>query len=184
MRADDTPAVPTSTAHFSPDRRYRYWLTRESLIPTGGRGALNMILLNPSTADETQDDPTIRRCIGYARSWSYSRLIITNLFAFRSTDPKGLLRADDPVGPDNNEHIRVQATLADRVVIGWGAHGHLLNRGDAVLDLLRLIGIHPFCLTRTNGGQPGHPLYLPKDLSAVLFERDVLTAGTATVGRA
>jgi hypothetical protein len=172
MRSDDTPAASMHTACFSPDRRYRYWLSRDTL-PIGGRGTLNMILLNPSTADETQDDPTIRRCIGYARSWSYSRLVITNLFAFRSTDPKALVRADDPIGPDNDGHIRAQATLADRVVIGWGAYGHLLDRGAQVLEILRLIGIRPFCLTRTNGGQPGHPLYLPKDLAAVPFEHQV-----------
>lgn len=158
------------TAHFSPDRRHRYWLTRDAM-PIGGNGTLNFVLLNPSTADETQDDPTIRRCLGYARTWGYSRLVITNLLAFRATRPVDLKRADDAVGPLNDDHIRTQATLADRVVVGWGVHGDYLRRGEQVMEWLRLVGVRPFCLATTLGGQPGHPLYLPKDLEPMPYER-------------
>ena len=98
-----------SAAEFSPDRVYRYSLWR-FWSKNGGYAAF--ISLNPSTADEHEDDPTIRRCIRYAKDWGYSGLIMLNLFAYRSTNPKRLYTIDDPIGPDNNFHLRSASSKA------------------------------------------------------------------------
>src|SRR4051812_26865304 len=99
--------------------RYRYLLTRQ--VGPGPRAA-TFIMLNPSTADATKDDPTIRRCIGFARQWGCGRLSVLNLFAFRATDPAAMKRADDPVGPENKDWFERILTDAGegRVVCGWG----------------------------------------------------------------
>jgi hypothetical protein len=146
---------------FSPCRTYRYVLWREWI---GGDGYAMFIGLNPSTADETQDDPTIRRCIGYAKAWGYSGLCMTNLFAFRATDPKNMKAAADPVGPENDQHLGMLAQRADVVVAAWGASGAHLGRDAKVIAMLDQ---SLFCLARTKGGHPGHPLYLPKTLTPV-----------------
>lgn len=119
-------------------------------------------MLNPSTADERQDDPTIRRCIAYAKRWGYGGLLIGNIFAFRSTDPKGLYATPDPVGPDNDFWLDKIARQADRVVCGWGVHGAHMGRGERVLWWLRRY--KPMALKITAEGHPGHPLYLRADL--------------------
>ena len=94
------------SAAFSPCRRYRYCLSRvwNPKLPS-----VMFVGLNPSTADEQEDDPTVRRCIGFARNWNFGGLILVNLFAYRSTDPADLLRVDDPVGPGNDKHILASA---------------------------------------------------------------------------
>jgi hypothetical protein len=113
--------------------------------------------LNPSTANELEDDPTVRRCIGFARKWNSGGLILVNLFAYRSTNPAALLEADDPIGPANDGHILASARGASRVVLAWGTRGVFLRRDQHVLSLLP--GAH--CLGTTRGGHPKHPLYLP-----------------------
>jgi len=148
-------------AVFSPDRRYRYVLERD-LAPTNMRGTCLFVMLNPSTADESQDDPTIRRCMGFASEWGYGRLIVTNLFALRSTDPKALKEALDPVGEENDAYLRLWGATADRTVVAWGNWGRLHERGQQVLDLLQLYGRPVSHLGVTTSGQPRHPLYLPK----------------------
>jgi hypothetical protein len=148
-----------STATFSPCRRWRYTLRRVWGAPGG---PLCMFIgLNPSTADETQDDPTVRRCIRYAQSWGHSGLIMTNIFAWRDTDPAGMKAADDPIGPDNDEALCAAASAADVVVAAWGVHGAHLGRGDAVRRLLPRL--HHLGLNQD--GSPKHPLYLPKNLN-------------------
>lgn len=150
-------------AQFSPCRTYRYklWRVWDEEGPT-----LNVIGLNPSTADEGIDDPTIRRCMGFARDWSYGSLVMTNLFAFRSTDPKVLLSVGDPVGPDNDRVLEVSA-CSGRLLAAWGAHPLAKARG---LDVMRRLShLDIICLGRTRDGSPRHPLYVPKATHAVMY---------------
>jgi hypothetical protein len=149
-----------STARFSEDGEYRYALARAW---PGGRGAVNFIMLNPSTATAELDDPTIRRCIGFARSWGYQRLVVTNLFALRSTDPAALRKHPDPVGPENAVAI-LEAAGAELVICAWGRHGELAGRGHTTARALALLDVPLKVLRLTAGGQPAHPLYLPGDL--------------------
>jgi hypothetical protein len=116
--------------------------------------------LNPSTADETLDDPTIRRCMGFARSWGYDGLCMTNLFAFRATDPSVMKAAEDPVGPMNDSILVSLAENAGIVVAAWGVHGSYLGRDRAVIEMLPQL----HCLRLTISGHPAHPLYLPAGL--------------------
>jgi hypothetical protein len=147
---------------FSPCRTYRYTLWRQWL---GGEGYAMFIGLNPSTADETSDDPTIRRCIAFAKSWGYGALCMTNLFAFRATDPKVMMAADSPVGEENDKHLLESSHYAGVVVAAWGAHGTYKGRDAEVHALLPTL----HCLRLTAGGHPGHPLYLPKMLMPIPF---------------
>lgn len=146
-------------AVFSADHTYRYFLTR-SWEDIGDGTRLNIIGLNPSTADARVDDPTIRRCIGFARQWGFSALTMTNLFALRSTDPGGLQWAGDPVGPENDVNLIEQARYARVVVAAWGVHGALFGRDAQVQQLLQ--GISLQCLGVTKAWFPKHPLYLPR----------------------
>ncbi len=151
-------------ATFSDDRLYRYVLTREWLT---GEHVVAFIMLNPSTADAQQDDPTIRRCIGFAQDWGFRRLVIGNLFAFRSTDPMELLRVDDPVGPDNDDFLTKIRREAHMTVCAWGNRGGYHGRGDIVKNQTARKRRRAFGLTKT--GQPRHPLYLRAQQSLVRF---------------
>lgn len=160
---------------FSPCRTYRYALWREGLVDEGPRKDqyAMFIGLNPSTADETKDDPTIRRCIGYARSWGYGALCMTNLFAYRATDPGVMKRAPDPVGPHNNEHLLELAAGAGVVVAAWGTHGTHMCRDD---DVWRMMSrLHYLSLTKH--GHPSHPLRLSKALAPQPWERKCKECG-------
>ncbi|KAA0212760.1 MAG: DUF1643 domain-containing protein [Leptolyngbya sp. PLA3] len=145
-------------ASFDRTRAYRYALTRR--WSPGARSAC-FCLLNPSTADARRNDPTVRRCIGYAMDWGFDALEVVNIFAFRSTDPGALAQHPDPVGPRNDRAILRAVQRAELVILGWGAHGRLLDRGGGVL---RLIADHcrPHCFGITATGQPRHPLYLAR----------------------
>jgi hypothetical protein len=118
-------------------------------------------MLNPSTADATSDDPTIRRCLGFARDWEYGGIVVHNLFGLRATNPAELKTHPDPVGRDNDRWLLGAAESRLATVCAWGAHGHLHNRAGIVLGLLRDRGVTPMCLGRTQAGQPRHPLYIP-----------------------
>ncbi len=149
------------TAEFSPCRTWRYVLRRR----WSSEPAIAFVLLNPSTADETEDDPTIRRCIGYARAWGYGALTLGNLFAFRATKPKNMRAAPDPVGPANDDALLALTLESDgRVICGWGAHGAHQGRSAEVYRLLRQWAVVPQALAVTAAGEPGHPLYLRGDL--------------------
>lgn len=151
------------SAILSADRKYRYVLTRiwDETKPT-----VVFIGLNPSTADEEVDDKTIRKCIGYAKRWGYGKLIMVNLFAFRSTDPSMLKRVEDPVGPDNDSYIQKCVSESNLVIACWGNHGKLLNRDKVLMDsLLNLV-----CLKRNKNGTPHHPLYLSKDITPMPYK--------------
>ena len=151
----------SGTATFSSCGFYRYSLTREI---GSGSGVCNFVMLNPSTADAAEDDPTIRRCVGFSRAWGYAELVVTNLFAYRSTDPTALATAADPIGPDNDAALLKNASRADVVVCAWGCGGKLADRWKAVHQLLTGAGIPLTLLRLTKSGHPSHPLYLPGSL--------------------
>lgn len=151
---------PSGGATFSPCRTYRYDLWRSWQDTGVGKGYVMFIGLNPSTADEIKNDPTVRRCIGYAKAWGYSRLCMTNAFAYRATDPKDMMQAGNPVGPRNDEFLCARAAGASIVIAAWGTHGAYLGREQDVRSLLP--GLN--CLRLTKHGHPAHPLYLPKTL--------------------
>ena len=154
----------SKSATLSPCRTYRYNLWRKwaDQIP-GSRGYAMFIGLNPSTADETVDDPTIRRCINFAQSWGYEALCMTNLFAFRATQPNDMKAAPDPIGPENDATLLELATTAGVVVAAWGVHGSYLGRDNSVKAMIQKLRY----LQLTRAGKPGHPLYLPATLKPV-----------------
>jgi hypothetical protein len=143
-------------AQISPCGRYRYSLWRK-----WKPGPLcTFIGLNPSTADATIDDPTIRRCIGFAKAWGYSGLMMLNLFAYRATKPGEMMAAADPVGPDNDEVLRDAGFNSAIQIAAWGANGSFQGRDTTVRAMLPRL----HCLQLTKAGHPGHPLYLPASL--------------------
>lgn len=146
------------SATLSPCGRYRYNLTR----CWGPGPAAAFICLNPSTADGTTDDPTIRRIRGFAKAWGYGAFVVANLYAYRATDPRELWKAADPVGPDNDHHLKLAAADCDLVVAAWGANA----RPDRIAEVLGLHGMGRLAaLAVTKDGQPRHPLYLRGDLT-------------------
>lgn len=145
-----------SGATFSPDRAHRYSLWRV-WRPSAGR--VLWVMLNPSTADEVVLDPTIRRCVDFAKRWGYGGIEVVNLFALRSTDPAALYDHADPIGPENDRHIVEAAGRAKRVIGAWGVHGAHRGRAPAVEALLA--GTGPLeCLGTNRDGSPRHPLYV------------------------
>jgi hypothetical protein len=156
-------------AVISADGLYRYSLKR-AWEPDGIAGGVLFIMLNPSTADGEQDDPTIRRCIAYAKAWGAHGLEVVNLFAFRATDPDELLRTSRPIGPENDAAIRDALTRAGLVVAAWGTHEAARGRDRAVTELVtRTHDLHALALS--NDGHPKHPLYLRKSLQPVIYRR-------------
>lgn len=156
-----------TSAEFSDDRTYRYRLDRVWDDTT--RNRLVVIGLNPSTADETLDDPTIRRCIYFAQRERMGGLIMLNLFAFRATDPREMRHCTHPVGNGSDNDIFILAALhrSERgrgpVVAAWGCHGAHLGRGDAVRKLLHKHGAALKVFGLTKHGHPRHPLFLRND---------------------
>lgn len=144
-------------ACFSPCRRYRYRLWRTRIV---GDGTVCFVLLNPSTADEIANDPTVERCWRRAKQWGYIRMDVVNIFGLRSTDPAALYAEEDPIGPWNTDAILAATSDADTVICGWGEHGRHLMRGKLVEEKLRQAGITLLVLGMNKSGQPKHPLYL------------------------
>lgn len=155
-----------SGAVFSPCRKYRYrlWRTWSDAAPAV------FVMLNPSTADEIENDPTVERCERRARAMGYGGLRVANIFALRSTDPSALYIEQDPVGPDNDAAILESVAGAGLVVCAWGAHGNLHDRGLAVLRLLRDAGVTPHYLHMNRDGTPKHPLYVGYDVQPKAWE--------------
>lgn len=151
-------------AFFSDCKQYRFalWRIWDESLPYA-----MFIGLNPSTADETENDPTINRCISFAKAWGYGGLCMANLFAYKATDPKVLLDAHDPVGSENDKWLTKLATNAGIVVAAWGNDGAHLNRSSEVLKLLPQL----HCLKINGTGEPAHPLYLKGDLKPVPFRK-------------
>lgn len=160
---DSVPlAIPdslNSSAIFSPCRTWRYVLLRR--WGSADSPHVAFIALNPSTADETTDDPTVRRMIGFAQDWGYGGLYVLNLFAYRATDPHEMKAARDPVGPENDKFLQVYHSMAARTVAAWGNHGRFRGRGAMVATMLGLRAL--WCFGKTGKKQPNHPLYLRKD---------------------
>jgi hypothetical protein len=162
---------------------YRYLLSRdwstiedvEGMPPRKRR--LLWVMLNPSTADATQDDQTIRKVIAFSMRWGFDMAEVVNVFAFRATDPK-VLQANYPqpeerwervVGPENARYIREAAWRAEKVIVGWGAN-ETVGQGDLTVKLLQEIHPHNiFCLGRTKSGAPKHPLYLKLETKLELY---------------
>ena len=143
-------------AVFSPCGSYRYLLWR---LPNARASLLSMGMLNPSTADERADDPTIIRCRRVAARAGHANLLVWNLFAYRATAPADLKRAAEPIGPDNDAAIALALTLSRRTVLAWGNHASHLARGAQVLAGLPA-DMPVAALGLTKQGQPRHPLYL------------------------
>lgn len=152
------------SADFSECRTWRYTLIREW---DDSKPRLLWILLNPATADETYDDPTNRRGMGYAKVWGFGSLVFCNLFAYRTANPKEMKAAKDPVGPDNDHHIIIQAVKAKQIMIGWGNHGNFMNRDKEILGFLGHYNL--YCLQINKSGSPKHPLYCKADLEPIRF---------------
>ena len=151
------------TAVLSHDNIYRYQLSR---IWDEEKPKILFIMLNPSTADEFVEDPTIRRIVNYAKDWGYGSVYVGNLYAFRSTDPKGLNSVEDPIGPENITNIQALIGLVDKVVYAWGN-----ERKEP--EWLKKIVTNPYCIDISKKGIPKHPLYLKKCLKPQLYNRIV-----------
>ena len=152
-----------SNAKFSNDRIYRYalWRIWDNQLPK-----VLFIGLNPSTADEINNDPTIRRCMKFTYDWGYGGYLMGNIFAYRSTDPKKLKIVKEPIGIDNNYWLKKLHKEASLTIGAWGNHGKFLNRGKEIIDLIDNL----FCLKITKEGQPSHPLYLSSKLKPFTFK--------------
>ena len=156
-------------AAFSPCRRYRYalWRTWDNTKPT----AL-FIGLNPSTADEENDDPTLIRCMNFAKTWGYGGVCMTNLFAYRATKPKDLLARKRVIGKDNNDWLLKLADKAGVTIAAWGNDGHYQNRAEHVKHLIQPLHY----LKMNKSGEPAHPLYLRAELKPTLWHNAVKAA--------
>ncbi|MEE9387162.1 MAG: DUF1643 domain-containing protein [Paracoccaceae bacterium] len=146
-----------SVAVYSECEKYRYMLTR---VWHDAGATVHFIMLNPSTATEMQNDPTVERCERRARTLGFGGFRVTNIFAWRDTDPKKMRRAVDPVGPENDAAILDSCDWADQIICAWGAHGAHQGRGDAVATLLKSTGCGLLHLGLTKAGHPKHPLYI------------------------
>ena len=149
-------------AAISEDGIYRYSLERDW---SARKQRCIFVMLNPSTADAEKDDPTIRRCIGFAKQWKCGGLTVLNLFAFRCTNPKELFKSDDSVGPENDAYVEAafQVLTDPLVVFAWGSNAKRAEwRVQQVELLAKRNGIRTFALGVTKNGQPIHPLYQPK----------------------
>ena len=162
---------------FSPCRKYRYTLWREFFkgwfedVEPGEACAGNrfkyvqFIGLNPSTANETQDDPTIRRCIRFSKDWGYGAFCMTNLFGFCSAYPKEMMASSDPVG-ENDKYLSEIGNQAGLIIAAWGAFPCAIERGKNVRTMfsgrLHHLGLN-------SDGTPKHPLYLRADTKPTLW---------------
>jgi len=146
---------------------YRYQLARRV---SDHPSVLNFIMLNPSTADATVNDPTISRCIGFCIALGYGQLVVTNLYALRATDPRALRKAEAPIGPDNDHWLLQTARRSWCRIAAWGNHGRRNNRGGDVLQMFAEHGLTMHKLsTLTSSRQPRHPLYLRASLRPTLL---------------
>ena len=165
------------TAIISPCKKYRYILSRSwnDYKP----GELVFIMLNPSTADDTIDDPTIRRCMGFSKREGYSGISVINLFAYRATNPQELYQAEDPIGEDNNPTILNYMLHAQddeisgikKIICAWGTHGSFNNRDKDIIQMAKEFKIDLYCLGKTKDGHPKHPLYIKKDQPIEIFKK-------------
>ena len=173
---NEATLISRGRAEISPCGQYRYLLSRE--VSQCG-GAVTFIMLNPSTADASNDDPTIRRCIGFARKWGCGTLFVVNLFGRRATDPAALRTTDDPVGPDNKSWLlwavdrcvgdAMYSKQAYTIVCAWGTHGTYMDQDRTVLGWLDEVSVKRMALGITKEGHPRHPLYVRADAPLIDF---------------
>ncbi|MCA9091372.1 MAG: DUF1643 domain-containing protein [Planctomycetaceae bacterium] len=153
-----------SVAVYDPTEVYRFYLERTW---DSEQAVVAFIGLNPSTATEYQNDPTVNRCQNFAAAWGYGGFIMLNAYGLRSTDPRGLKTIDDPVGSLNNHYTLLGVERAALVMCCWGTHAGLGNRHEALRELLKGREVH--CFRRTKAGYPNHPLYLRNDSRPVPY---------------
>lgn len=151
---------------------YRYSLTRDWSDFNEESKVLMIVGLNPSTADAINDDPTIRRCVGFAKSWGFNKIIMTNLFAYRSTDP-GVLSVSsvEPVGKLNDDYLKKISAQANMTLVAWGSNHMVGSRDLLVLKLLK----NPKCLGVTKAGHPKHPLYIKGDTRPIAYSEALIS---------
>lgn len=163
------PLVKRRGADFSDCRtwRYRLWRKWNEELPS-----VVFLMLNPSTADEMTNDPTVERCERYAGRWGFGGMVVLNLFALRSTDPRELEKVDDPVGPENDAWIAGTClghwTAASPIICAWGNRGSYMNRATEVVSMIRNMDLR--CLGLNKTGQPKHPLYLRSNITPKPFD--------------
>lgn len=158
IRRSHTKGDAFSEALYSPCEGYRYALSR---CWDAGERRVMFVMLNPSTATELANDPTVERCERRARRLGYGAFRVTNIFAWRATDPRDLKAAPEPVGPQNDAALLEGAAWADAIIAAWGVHGAHRGRGLEVTEMLARCGTPLFHLGLSKEGHPRHPLYLP-----------------------
>lgn len=156
----------TANIIFENGNNYRYFLTR---VWEDGKRRVCFVMLNPSTANATTDDATIRRCISFAQEWGFGSLEVVNLFALITPDPTVLETTILPVGTCNDREIKVAMSRADLIVVAWGAFKQAKQRSRDVLKLICRAGHDPFCLGKNKDGSPKHPLYIRGDTKLTEF---------------
>ena len=151
-------------AKFSKCRKYRYtlWRTWDDSKPK-----VMFLGLNPSTADEINNDPTVTRCINYSKSWGYGGMYMMNIFAFRTTYPIELKKSNDPVGKNNDYWIEKIQNDVDKCIGAWGNDGEFKNRFKTIYRIIPDL----YCLKVNNSGQPAHPLYLRSNLKPIRLSK-------------
>lgn len=176
LQRDSDQANSFRSAVISECGRYRYWLGRR-FVGSGNPGRyMTFLMLNPSKADAAKDDPTIRRCMTFAKREGCDMMIVVNLFGIRSTNPAGIFSYSDPAGRDNDKYIRCAASVSQHIVVAWGSLKTLSSeargtrtmfdeRLQEVRDLLRDRSL--FCLGTTLDGNPRHPLYVKNDAELI-----------------
>lgn len=180
-----TPPDPIRRTILSECRKYRYTLWREWPIEelagfecsaeTNAHKYAMFIGLNPSTADETKDDPTIRKCIGFAKRWGFGALCMTNLFAFRATKPQDMKRTDNPCGKGNQHHLLHNAAFAGIIIAAWGKNGCYRQQDLTVMQWLESLGVRLHCLRQNLDGSPEHPLYIPYETTPKPYSAGLMT---------
>jgi len=160
----------SKSAEISECGQYRWWLRRSWVRRDSETKTVCFVMLNPSVADGIVDDPTIRRCIGFTRSWGYSVLSVRNLFPFRATEPRSLLTATEPTGGERGDVELMAAKTADLVIAAWGSW---VPFGRDLVALRMLNGKDLHCLGTTKSGSPRHPLYVKGDVEPTIFQTGV-----------
>jgi hypothetical protein len=153
------------SAIFSPCKTWRYELRRiwDQKLPL-----LVFVMLNPSRANAYLDDPTIRRCIGFARRLGYGGIVVYNIFALMATDPRELAKVADPIGPENDEYIRRAKHVGAKIVVAWGNNGvKHRRRVKQMRELLAGYALYSFGICKS--GEPNHPLMLSYDTPLELW---------------
>tara|TARA_Y100000739_G_C20611082_1_gene468641 strand:- start:3384 stop:3893 length:510 start_codon:yes stop_codon:yes gene_type:complete len=157
-----------SIATYSDCGCYRYSLSR---VWEPKKKKLTFVLLNPSTATELQNDPTVERCERRARTLGFGGFLVCNIFAWRDTSPEKMKKAYDPIGNHNDNAILDACVWGDTIICAWGTHGSHLNRGEKVLKMIKTISKNPYHLGLTKAGYPKHPLYISYNQNPIKWKK-------------